>query len=358
MFVSALGSISGKDNRLGLAKTKHSVVILVDGLGSENLRAAAGHAPFLNSHLKVSKSINTVFPSTTAVAITSFGTGAKPAQHGILGYSVFDRKTSSIQNMLSGWGETLIPADLQSLESVSARAKSGGVPVFTVGPGEYDNSGFTQLNMSDSTYVAAKTFEDRVRETLNVLNSSSRALVYLYFPELDSTAHAFGVDSIAWRQKLEELDVTIKALVSSAGPGVGLLLTADHGIVDVPRENQILLDELELPGLVAISGDPRNTFAYFETGTDLSEVRLQLAETLDGKAIVATADEVTQAGWLGGADVQNAHLLPDLFIISTGRFACYHRAWCKPQSLRMIGQHGGISQEELSVPLLKFGVYA
>lgn len=103
MFISALGSISGSQNRLSLPKVHSAAVIMVDGLGSTNLKNAGGHAPFLNQILAGSKSISTGFPTTTAANLTSFATGRMPGEHGILGYSVFDRDRAATVNMLNGW---------------------------------------------------------------------------------------------------------------------------------------------------------------------------------------------------------------------------------------------------------------
>ena len=356
VFISALGSITGKSNRLGFPKASKVCVILVDGLGSENLRSAAGHAPFLNAALKSSKSINTVFPSTTASAITSFGVGASPSEHGVLGYSVLDRKTNQVRNLLTGWDESFPPSDFQRLESVSQSALDNGVQVFTVGPGEYSDSGFTKLNMSASKYIPARSFDERLEAVRSIWAGKSPSLTYLYFPELDSIAHSHGAGSKEWLTKLEDLDAAIKSLVSSLPKDSGLLLTADHGIVDVPKENQILLDEIDIPQLIAVTGDPRNAFLYFEPGASLTAIRDGLEEKLAGRVIVSTVSELIEAGWLA-ADIANPEYLPDLYLISTSNFACYHRAFCKPQSLRMIGQHGSISQAELSVPLLKFGSF-
>jgi hypothetical protein len=357
VLVSALGAITGKSNRMGLKPATRVCVVLVDGLGSENLRSAGGHAPFLNAALKKYKSINTVFPSTTASAITSFGVGARPSEHGVFGYSVFDRKANEVRNLLSGWSTEFVPEDFQKLPSVAAIAEQENVRAFSVGPGEYAESGFTRLNMAHSEYVAAKTFEDRVDSVERILASKQKSLTYLYFPELDSIAHSAGVASTQWLNKLEELDASIKNLVSALPPGAAVVLTADHGVVDVPRENQILLDEFNVQGLIAVTGDPRNSFLYFEPNVDIDAQQKYLSEELEGKVIVCSPAELIALGWLAPA-ISNAQYLPDLFLISEPGFAVYHRAYAKPQSLRMIGQHGGVSQTELSVPLLKFGAFA
>ena len=352
VFISALGAITGKANRLGFKPATRVCVILVDGLGAENIRRGAGHAPFLNAALKGSKSINTVFPTTTAAAITSFGVGAQPGIHG-----VFERASNRVRNLLSGWDAAFTPASFQRLTSVASAAEDQGVRAFTVGPAEYSDSGFTNLNMSGAEYRPAKSFGERVSETKGILSAKQKSLTYLYFPELDSIAHAYGVNSTAWLMKLEDLDAAVRDLVSDLPKGAAVLLTADHGVIDVRHDSQILLDEFEIDGLLAVTGDPRNSFLYFESESKAAGAKATLVEQLEGRAMVCTPQELKEAGWLSH-EVTNGEYLPDLFLISEEGYACYHRGFAKPHSLKMIGQHGGISQTELSVPLLKFGEFA
>ncbi|MFM6965965.1 MAG: alkaline phosphatase family protein [Rhodoluna sp.] len=355
-MASALGAVTGTNNRLGFKRASKVCVILVDGLGAENIRQAAGHAPYLSTALRASKSINTVFPTTTAAAITSFGVGTTPSKHGVFGYSVYERTSGTVRNLLSGWGPDFVPGDFQKLPSLVAAARNAGVDFFSVGPGEYADSGFTHLNLSGSTYRPAKTFDERVRETKAILARKSKSLTYLYFPELDATAHAFGVTSAQWLNKLEDLDAVIRQLTKDLPADTGVVLTADHGVVDVAPQNQILLDELAIEGLISVTGDPRNTFLYFAEDVEVSHVKSELSQKLAGTVHVADVKDLVAAGWFE-AHIVNAGYLPDLFLISQDGYACYHRGFAKPQSLKMIGQHGGFTTTELSVPLLKYGVF-
>ena len=356
VFISALGAITGKNNRLGFNSVKSACVVLIDGLGSNNLRHAGGHAPFLNSLLTESKGINTVFPSTTAAAITSFGSAKKPGEHGVLGYSVFDREKNTVRNLLSGWSDEFAPKRFATSPSVADLARQSNVDCYVVGPADYEGSGFSELSMSGSTYVSATNHDEASQIVLSLLKKNSRTLVYWYFPELDQAAHAYGVDSDIWLERLELVDATFKKFNTLIPNDVGLLVTADHGIVDVPAEGQIMLDELNLPGIIAVTGDPRNTFIYFDDEANSQASIEILRDRLEGKVIVATAEEVIDKGWYP-VDVEKT-FMPDLFLLSEGKNACYHRAFAKPQSLRMIGQHGSISADELIVPLLKLGKFA
>ena len=360
MFISALGSITGQENRLGLPKAKSACVVLVDGLGSANLRFRAGHAHFLANQLSKDGSILCGFPSTTVASLASFSTGLRAGRHGMVGYQVFDRHASAIVNLLTGLGSSTEAKKWQSQETVSEKAVSQSVPCYFVGPAEYQDSGFTFATMRGATYIPAKSLDDRVLAAKKILNDKESALVYLYVPELDQRAHAFGAKSGQWVEKLEDLDHAVRQLIKSVASNVGILLTADHGIVDVAHERHVYLDELPLDGLLSVGGDPRVLFLYFDQAkamTSLSETIELLRAFVGKRAFVATRSDMVDAGWYGEATPEAVSRMPDIFLIAHGETALYHRQFAKPKSLQMIGQHGAISDDELLVPLLRFGVY-
>jgi hypothetical protein len=136
----------------------------------------------------------------------------------------------------------------------------------------------------------------------------------------------------------------------------GVLLTADHGIIDVSAERHVYLDEIELPGLVSVGGDPRVLFLYFEDELQSSTMQ-NLQSFLGKRAMVSNRDSVIEAGWYGETTEAARIRMPQIFVIANGETALYHRHFAKPKSLKMIGQHGSVSDDEIFVPLLKFGSY-
>jgi predicted AlkP superfamily pyrophosphatase or phosphodiesterase len=371
VFASCLGAITGQDNRLTLPAAERVVAILVDGLGSFNIKAGAGHAPNLNRYLAQSKPIHAGFPSTTASSITSFGTGLQVGEHGIVGYKVLDPNTNEPVNQLTGWSKTIDPLKWQPQQTIAERAIASGVSAYVVGPSEYANSGFTALTMRGAQYVAANSLEQRFSTALQLMATSQTTLIYLYVPELDQKAHAFGVDSPQWLIALEELESSVAKLASSLDDkrfaSAGALLTADHGVIDVPHSNQIFLDEFELPQLKLVAGDPRANYLYLADSLDddaitetADALQAQLDATKRGSAVrVLTKNQLIQARWFGAEVSTEANKrMPELFAIAIGRTALYHRDFVPAKSLNMIGQHGSISAEELSIPLLRFGALA
>jgi len=320
VFKSASLATQGTPNPLGLASTMKAVVILVDGLGSENLRFRPGHAPFLNRSLTRTKSIDCVFPSTTASSITSLLTGLRVGEHGIIGYSVFDRSRGAALHMLTGWGEAFLPSEYQVADSIAQQCNEAGVRAYSVGPAEYENSGFTALNNRGSHYVAAKTIAERFEAAKLLLKRSEASLIYLYVPELDQAAHAYGSESDQWLMKLEELDHEASSFVRSIEHQTAVALTADHGIVNVPAANQIYLDEIDAPELLFVGGDPRASYLYLEEPNTATQLLETYRQHLGDHAYVCQPEELIDKGWFGEKVNEQARaLMPDVFVLAKSK---------------------------------------
>jgi predicted AlkP superfamily pyrophosphatase or phosphodiesterase len=356
VFASALSSLSGEQNTLSLPRVKNACVVLVDGLGSANIRERAGHAPFINSKLKTDGSISCGFPSTTVTSLSSFSTGVQSGIHGMVGYKVIDPRDNSAMNLLTDISKQSDAQYWQPVETVAERAQKQGFTCIFIGPADYENSGFTMATMRGSTYMAAKSIQERFSLAEKLLSEGSGKLIYLYVPELDQQAHAKGFLSAEWSAKLEDLEAALRSLVSASRKDIGIMLTADHGIMDVPKEKHFYLDELEIDGLRSVGGDPRVLFLYFDSLPEDS-VREKIQLFLGKSAYVATRAELIEAGWFGETLSFSAQRMPQLFVVGITKAAFYHREFAKKKSLEMIGQHGSISPEELSVPLLRFAGY-
>jgi predicted AlkP superfamily pyrophosphatase or phosphodiesterase len=214
--------------------------------------------------------------------------------------------------------------------------------------------------MRDATYVAEKEISKRVSRAVELLKTQKRCLIYLYIPELDQTAHRHGSRSMQWLQRAEDVDSELSRLVDEAPKRAGILVTADHGIVDVPTTNHIYLDDLDFDWTVvqSVGGDPRSRFLYLTEPSLTSSVRQSLTDELGADVHVCEVQDLVDSGWLANPTAEARSLLPQLFLIAKTAVAMYHRSFSKPQSMKMIGQHGSISDAETRVPLVKLNGYA
>jgi predicted AlkP superfamily pyrophosphatase or phosphodiesterase len=351
-YLSAFIALRTSENPLRLPHKKSYLVVLVDGLGVSNIKSAGGHAGFLNQRIMSSKSLFAGFPSTTSSSLTSLATAQKNGSHSVLGHRVYDRALRRSINFLNDLGPELNPREYQNLETISEKADSEGVVVSTIGPSEYDGSGFTKATMPNAKYIAARSFQDRfaqARKALAVPNS----LTYLYFPELDQLAHRYGSRSTHWLESVEELDSELAKFSKSLASSTGAILTADHGVIDVPKSRHIYLDEYKcLDNLEQIGGDPRVGFLYFPEGVDLESKRSEIANELGGVSDLVTMSELVEHGWLSKLSHRSSLVAPDLVLLPKSDRVVYHRRFAKPRSLLMVGQHGGMTQAEWEVPLI------
>ena len=353
-YLSAFLALDGKSNPLSLPARQSYLVILVDGLGVANIKAAGGHAGFLNQKLNASKSLFSGFPTTTATSLASFATGKQSGEHAFIGYRVFDRATSKPINLLNDLGSEFPPQKYQDLQTISEQAVQAGKRVFTVGPGEYEGSGFTQATMPASKYLAAQSLQERF-EIARAEISKPGSLVYLYIPELDQLAHRFGSQSQNWLNTIEDLDSVLSAFTKSLPKSAGVILTADHGVIDVAQTSHFYLEQFEsMNDLAMIGGDPRVGFLYFDAGIDLVAKREALQADLGALVDVVTVQELVDAGWYQPLSEAAQKVAPDLVLLPKGDRVVYHREFAKVKSMSMIGQHGGMSKAEWEVPLLVF----
>jgi predicted AlkP superfamily pyrophosphatase or phosphodiesterase len=363
VLTSSLAAVLGRPNALGLDGAAKAVVVLADGLGVSSLRARAGHARFLSSLLTKAGVIDGVFPATTAAGIASLTTGVEPGQHGLVGYRVLDAARDRVVNQLTGWDADVEPRTWQRARTVFEQAADVDVPSFAIGPKKFTASGFTQAVLRGATYVPAERIADRFQAARRILDEEPRALVYLYVAELDMAAHAYGWQSDKWLAELESLDAEAARFASTLRADEGLLLTADHGVIDVPATKHVLFDTV--PELVAgvrhIAGDPRCLHLYLEPGQDAVSAN-SLAEAwraVEGeRAWVFTRDEAVEAGLFGSVAAEVLPRIGDV-IVAARRLIAYYDSREPNQTARsMIGQHGSLTDEELRVPLIRAGAFA
>lgn len=352
---AALG-LPGFSNALGLPSARKVCVVLVDGLGAGLLRKRSGHAPFLRQFLDSSRKLGSVFPSTTAAALASLGTGLAPGQHGLVGYDVLDPQQGKVVNMLGGWDAAVQPGRWQPHPTVFERV-AADVPVTSVGLSRFDGSGLTRAALRGGTYVAGSTPQARIQAACRALSATDEALVYLYFNELDKTGHRSGCASPEWGDRLEDLDRTMRSLTAKLPPNTLLLLTADHGMVDVEPAQQVDFSASPalVDGVAHTGGEPRMLHLYTEP--DLPEAGVERLvrswrEAHGGRAWVLTRAEAIKAGLFGPVSPEVELRIGDVLVAAREPVAFYDTRRVPASALEVVGQHGSVTRAEREVPLL------
>ena len=337
------GGANGRRDLLDLLPARRAVVVLIDGLGYDLLRQRSGHAPFLRGLLPAAYRLSAGFPSTTATSMGTFGTGLPPGAHGLVGYEVLVPGEDRLLNELS-WDNGPDPRLWQPSQTVFERAVADGVAVTRIGPGFFDGSGLTNAALRGGSFTAARSLDARVDSALAAVRGSKRALVYLYWGELDKVGHVHGCQSWEWGDELELIDRSLARLVAGVPSDTSVHVTADHGMVDAPHALRIdLAHDAELAADVRhVGGEPRSLQLYCEPGAT-DDVLATWRERVDARAWVLSRDEAVGHGLFGAV---SEHVLPrigDVIVAMRDNFAIVDSRTARPALLALLGLHGSLT---------------
>lgn len=359
---AALGVETGLP-ALPLPPAERVCVVLIDGLGAELLAEAAadGHAPFLAGLMATRQPagrpgrLRVGAPTTTATSMGSFGTGLPPGRHGLVGYQVRDPARGTLLNELR-WDPYTDPVDWQPRPTIFGRLVAADVDVLNIGAEEFAGSGLTVAAFRGAAFAGIKTLADRVDAALAMLAGPGRRLAYLYWGDVDTAGHEHGWRSAPWQQAVRAVDGQLARLADALPAGTLLVVTADHGMVDVPHTSR--LDIAARPelrrGIALLGGEPRLVQLYCRDASPsaVSGMTARFAEAVADRAWVLTRDQAIDAGWFGPVDDRIAPRIGDLLIAARGDFALIDSTTMHQKALKLIGHHGSLTEAEQLVPLL------
>mgnify|MGYP000335998481 CR=1 FL=1 len=339
------------DLTTALGGARRVAVLLVDGLGADLLRAHAHLAPALSSLARPAGDLSAPCPSTTPVSLATLGTGVPPGSHGILGFVTDIPGEERTLNHIR-WNDDPDPDTWQARRTVFERAADTGIAATAIGPFAYAGSGLTRAVYRGADYPGSVSHGDLVAQVVASLTATPQALVYGYLPELDLTGHVRGVDSPAWRAQLALLDAVVEQLVDGLPDDAALLVTADHGMLDVPVDTRFDLDEEPAlaDGVRVLAGEPRARYVHAEAGAE-DDVLARWRELLGDRAWVVGREEAVASGIFGPVDDAVAARIGDVVAMARGSWALTTPR-LEPGPSRLAAYHGSLTATELAIPLL------
>jgi Type I phosphodiesterase / nucleotide pyrophosphatase len=341
------------EDSFGLPPSARYVVVLIDGLGWNLLRRGLMAAPFLASLLGGAQPITSAVPSTTVTSLGSLGTGQPPGQHGLVGYTSRVPSTGEILNALT-WESDLVPTAYQSKPTFFERAAKAGIAVTTVALARFQGTGLTEAALRGADFVP---FSDESAEELRIALIAEAALrgdrsvVYAYERELDHCGHVHGCSSANWLQQLARIDAMCERLRAALPSQVTVIITGDHGMVDIPSEQRIVAedDPALMAGLSALAGEGRFRQLYVDREPP-RRVAERWRARLGDLAWVRTRDEAIDEGWFAAIDDQLRERWGHVLVALRGDWAIMTSAF--PREFTLIGMHGSLTPAEMLVPLL------
>jgi predicted AlkP superfamily pyrophosphatase or phosphodiesterase len=327
-----------------LANEAEQVVLLVvDGLGWNQLAERRSLAPTLGA--MQGGPITTVAPSTTATALTSITTGLPPGEHGVVGYRIaVEGEVLNVLRWSTPHGDarsTVPPTKVQPHPAFEGQRP----PAVT--RTEFASSGFTHAHLDQVRFTGYRTLGTLVSEVVR-LARDGEPFVYAYYEGLDKVSHEYGLGA-QYDEELRWIDHLVATLLERLPAGTVLLLTADHGQVEVGG-NVVPLPADVLTHVALQSGEGR--FRWLHARSGRGDALLDAASSLLGdQAWVRSREHAIAEGWYGPVVTEAAAgRLGDVLLAAKGDVAFDDPADTGPYVL--VGRHGSLTEDEVLVPLL------
>ena len=309
--------------------------ILADGLGFSNLQSTDS---FFNDH--INNVVNTTFPSSTNVALTTIAMQTSPIDHGVFGYYMYDKLKYGLINALNWNSENknlLLSKYFNNQSSIWRVFKENNISASNFQPKNLINTPLSIFLYEEKSTVPYVSQEDLI----NVLSDSlflENKYNFIYYPNIDVSAHVFGVNSEEWIKEIKIFEELVKKITELSNKKSYTVISADHGLINIPKKNRF---HIAYNQNVKIYGDQRSVYI---NGSK--------------KEIIEVFSKVP--GQLIDRSELN-HLLPEPkndFIESLYPDFCFlvaDKNIIYPHHLKteLSGYHGGLSTEEIKIPIIE-----
>ena len=339
-----------------LSAARNIVLLIIDGLGDNHLRRRGAGGELARRRRAA---ITSVFPSTTASAITTSYTGCTPLEHGLTGWFTYFGEAGCVAATLpfKSRGDQL-PLEARGVtpdQIYISNSLFETLPVrsIVVTHKEIVDSAYNQRHCRGAERRAYESVGELVSEVEAAVKSGpERKFVYAYWPEYDMVSHRYGSESAEALQKFMIIDEAAGRLLARlSGTDSAVIATADHGFIDAPPE-QCLEPHAAISALLRFPLCGERRVAYCHVHSE-NEFMKRAIDWLGERAAVRPSRELAEEGWFGPGrpHPRFAERIGDVTLVMRGRYTVKDWTPGEPRSLH-IGNHGGTSEDEMMIPLI------
>lgn len=335
---------------------KNVVLIVFDGMGTDMLERNLPKSNFLRKHRV--DNLTSVFPSTTAAAMISYYTGVSPNEHGWLGRSlyfkefcraidVFTNVDSYTKTPISKLSAAEFVMPYETIYRDISESIIGDIQTYTIAPPGVNIYG------EGNFHKTADKFE-RVTELIKLICAvEQNTFTYVQWNSPDDTAHKEGCYSDRVTDKLTAISSHIEELGSSLTDTL-IIVTADHGMIDITEEiriNQIpeIADCLVVPPFV----ESRAAACYvkYDRRTDFERA---CHNYFCNDFMLFSRNDIIARGILGNgkSHPKTIDFIGDYMLCAIGSKSIRYQTLNEKPKTPPKANHGGLTDEEMIIPLI------
>jgi hypothetical protein len=343
-----------------LKGTKNVVLIILDGLGYNFLKKNAKGTIFEENLVG---SMTSVFPPTTATAVTTFLTGLPPQQSAFSGWYMNIKELgcviSTFRYAPRAGGEPFSKSgiDIKNVFDCKSFTQDLKVKSYLIKPSKITKSDLNIMIAGKSEMIGFNTlkgFFNKINKT--VKSNNRKKYVYGYWHMFDKMAHKKGVGSREIKKHFLELSKEVSRLAKRLkGTNTKLIISADHGFVDCPKSKFIDLKDHPKMGeclTLPLCGDSRVKYCYVKPDK-VKQFEKYVKTKLKKCCDCYTNKEIIEKGFYG-LFKPNKKLYDrtgDYILIMKDKYTLKDYILGEEKMFK-IGKHSGVSEDEMLVPLV------
>ena len=337
---------------------RNVVVILLDGLGQSTLMRKLPEDSFLRSHFV--QELSAVFPSSTTPSTVSYKSGLTPIEHGWWAHYLYLKEVGASINLY-------LNTDNYSKKQLTKKHIAQNVmpydnildTIWENTPEDVHCYALCNRDSRDETNVSQLVYED-LNEMCELIHSlvlnDGRKYIYAYHNFPDDLMHKEGPNSLTTERLLSDIDAQLQVLCELC-PDTLFIISSDHGQTEI-MEVRDIADYPDLNDCLLMPPNGLSRCFNFNIKPNRNKEFEKLAKKYFGdKFVLLSKKQVLDLGLLGRGTPHHKidDTLGDYLLIAVDDCNLVITTQYELPIIQPIGHHGGLTREEMRVPLIVYG---
>lgn len=354
-------TIPAIDRELDRKRSRNTVWIILDGMGSRTIDKNLPETSWLRRHKK--QDLTAIYPCTTTAVMTSFFSGLQPVSHAWLGWTLYFQDWDQCIDVFPFYdtftGTPLsyeqrdilkfmdVPSVFETISRAADRQLS--IDLFIT-----HTARKRVMELATPGYTKVDSLENMVAQVKAKCAEAGDHFIVAYWKEPDSIMHPYGITSEKTRSFFETTDALFERMIPELCDAT-VIMSADHGLTDM--DSHLPLDEMpELIELMrnAPGGDGRCKALYVKPGKeDLFAARFERRIPRE-QYHLKHSSELIANGLFGITEIhpRTPGFLGDFVALAVGQSDLTYTAPNGIPAKQFIGHHAGLTADEMIVPLI------
>ena len=330
-------------NLINSKKPKKVILFVVDAMGANLINKKLPEDSFLRKNI-VYKT-RTVFPSTTTSATTSIRNGKAPCENGWIGWIQYIKEID----------DEIIPFHGRGFYNDKQYDKD---LMYKIAPVTFIEDELNRIGVKARILFPSfmedgcEDIDSMCKRLIGLNLENEYKFIYAYWDKYDTYMHEYGPSSKICDAYLNHINYEIENLANNLDDETMLIVTADHGQIDVKEEYNICGSKYDKYLYRKPALEPRAMTFYVKDGMQ-DEFEKTFKQEFEDRFVLLTHKQALDMNLFGDRPYNERfeEFIGDFIAIGKANTILAYKEELTPS---MKGQHAGMTDDEMLVPIIVY----